>query len=202
MLESGQAESTHQLDSAEVHKAGIAALHRLQETETSLSAKNPNPEFVGTMQYISFDTLKQLIFEALELNTAEQRRFEQQNPSVPVSIGRGYPHPFSSVDLISKKASLSNEQAKRQLMYRLKRFRYPYPEGNKSHKTFYRHVKEEGVLDVLFTRDLFFQISFEWFDRRYYTRNYGPILQRVGKFCSAPMWATSSSSILDTQFCQ
>jgi hypothetical protein len=54
------------------------------------------------------------------------------------------------------------------LIARLKRFQYPYPQGNKSRKTFYRHLKDAGLLDVLLNLPLIFEIQSEWFFRRYY----------------------------------
>jgi hypothetical protein len=103
---------------------------------------------------ISSGQLQKLILE----------EFHQRHPDLPVSVQPVSPIPIP-VEFHPQKVSISDEQAKKQLIYRLKRFLYPYPHENKSHRTFYRHVKNVGALDLLLKPPLFHMIKFEWYDR-------------------------------------
>jgi hypothetical protein len=122
------------------------------------------------MRRLSSLRLEELIHEALQESRAQQKRFQQQFPEAPAAETLGYPHPHTRVDLLAGKALVSTEKAKRSLIDRLKRFQYPYPQGNKARKTFYRHLKDNGLFDVLLSLPLIFEVQGEWFSRRYYDR--------------------------------
>jgi hypothetical protein len=122
------------------------------------------------MPRISSTRLQELIHEALDASMAERQGFQERFAEAPVAVGLGYPHPHTRVDLFAPKEVDSLAHTKRMLIERLKKFQYPYPDGNKAHKTFYLHLKDKGLLDVLLNLPLIFEIQSEWFFRRYYER--------------------------------
>ena len=54
------------------------------------------------------------------------------------------------------------EKSKRNIVARLKSFLYPYPQGNKSNKTFYEFLKSLGLLEILINPPLLFRIRMVW----------------------------------------
>jgi len=55
----------------------------------------------------------------------------------------------------------------RELVARLKHFPYPYPDGNKKGNTFYSHLKKLGLLALLLSPPLLWDIRMVWFFRRH-----------------------------------
>ena len=113
-----------------------------------------------------FAELRRQIREAVK---ASENNRPALPPGAPPNIGLGWPH--VGEELIASKASrnLSTpEKSQARLIARLKTFQYPYPEGNQRHKTFHRHVREEGLLDLLLHPPLLWDIRRAWFFHRYH----------------------------------
>lgn len=91
------------------------------------------------------------------------------HPEDPVSLG--IPWPYVTHDLVADRVSkelASPERTRNQLIYRLKRFLYPYPEGNRKKRTFYTHVRSLGLLEPLVAPLLLWDIQMAWFLQRHY----------------------------------
>jgi hypothetical protein len=117
--------------------------------------------------------LKRFVSEALEAWLKE--RDKHIGPADPVR--EGPPWPYVSGDMIADRVSreLSTpEKSRKQLAWRLKRFRYPYvihhPFGPpiRTTKSFYRHVKDLGLLDFLLKPPFLWEVRRAWFSRRHH----------------------------------
>jgi hypothetical protein len=119
-------------------------------------------------QNVRMGDLKRFITEALDAWNEEQERFRNKFPAVAVL---GPPWPEVGADKIAGKVLREQgkqEQSQRKFLRRLKRFQYPYPEGNKKGKTFYGHLKDLGLLGFLLSPQFIEEIRTAWFLRRYY----------------------------------
>lgn len=83
----------------------------------------------------------------------------------------GIPWPDVSDDflmpqVVAEHANL--EESKKEILSRLKHFRYPYPAGNKSGRTFYDHLSRLGLVNLLIETPLLYDIRDVWKSKRYY----------------------------------
>ncbi len=109
-----------------------------------------------------YEQMRRFILEALRAAEAGRARLQDDVPSL------GPPWPYVAHDLIGPRvtAELSDpDKSRRQLVWRLKRLEYPYPERNKRHRTFYRLLRERGLLDLLLNPPLLWEIRMAWFTR-------------------------------------
>jgi len=86
------------------------------------------------------------------------------------SIGPGWPH-LEGARIFSAKVSKelgSLAESRKQLKFRLEKFLYPYPYGNTIGKTFYQHLHEAGLLDVILNPPVLWEIRRLWWFQRYY----------------------------------
>jgi hypothetical protein len=59
----------------------------------------------------------------------------------------------------------SPEQSREELLARLNAFDYPYPGPNKKHKTFYDHLKTQGMLQVVIQPPFLWKVRMVWWWR-------------------------------------
>jgi hypothetical protein len=112
--------------------------------------------------------LKRLIQEALHAWEEEQDNFRSKFPAVPPA---GPPWPFVGQGKITERVLREQgtlEQSQEKLLERLKRFKYPYPEGNIRGRTFYDHLKDLGLLSVISSPELITVIRQAWILARYH----------------------------------
>lgn len=111
--------------------------------------------------------LKEFVSEAVQAWLSE--RDKNVNPADPVR--EGPPWPYVSGDKIAARVTheLSTpDKSKKQLVRRLKRFRYPYGTTAKVQESFYAHVKVLGLLNFLLSEPFLHKVRSAWFSRRYY----------------------------------
>lgn len=79
----------------------------------------------------------------------------------------GPPWPRIEHEILPKppKELSSPTESTKEINLRLRKFLYPYPQGNKRGKTFHQHVKSLGLLNLITKPPLLWDIRFVWFDR-------------------------------------
>ena len=95
--------------------------------------------------------------------SVEQQKAKTRDPLDPVELQVPWPYVLYYPSAIRLD---DPEKTKREIVWRLKNFHYPYPEGNKAHKTFYKHIKSLGLLNLLLTPPLLWSIRSVWFDQQ------------------------------------
>lgn len=111
--------------------------------------------------------LKRLVSEARRARLKE--RDKHVGPADPVR--EGPPWPYVSGDKIAARVNRelsTSEKSRKQLVWRLKRFRYPYGSTARVQKSFYVHVKRMGVLNFLLSEPFLDTVRSAWFFRRYF----------------------------------
>jgi len=117
--------------------------------------------------------LKRFVSEALRERVKE--RDKHVGSTDPVREGPSWP--YVTGDKIAARVTREQgtpEKSRKQLIRRLKRFRYPYitshPYGprNTRGKSFYRHAQGLGLLDFLLKPPFLWEIRRAWFFRRHY----------------------------------
>lgn len=118
--------------------------------------------------------LKRLVLYEQKRYEAMQKDLQQRMPGIPVSVGPGWPHIEVGPNAAKISRILSTpEKSRRQIMRRLKRFKYPYStllSGEQSFATrgeqsFYTHVKTLGHLNYLLEPPFLGEIRQAWFAR-------------------------------------
>jgi hypothetical protein len=104
------------------------------------------------------DALQSYLLQLYDELVAKQKS-TPRDPQDPVELGVPWPY---VLDYPVSKPLDDPEKSKREILRRLKSFLYPYPEGNKSHKTFYRHLKSLELLNSLVTTPLLWNIRMVW----------------------------------------
>ncbi len=85
------------------------------------------------------------------------------DPADPVVLDGPWPYTFGDPVTEFVMSELGEpEKSKEEIVARLKSFYYPYPEGNKSGKTFYEHLKSLGLLNSLLATPLLWDIRMVW----------------------------------------
>jgi hypothetical protein len=109
-----------------------------------------------------YGDLRRLIQEALDMVLSQRQKLP---PGVVNSnVGSGWPHMHEDYVPVKEPAFLKTvEESQKEIMWRLMKFKYPYPEGNKKGKTFYEHVRDEEVVDVLLNPPLLWTIRMVWY---------------------------------------
>jgi hypothetical protein len=113
------------------------------------------------------DRVRAFIAEALEERKKERKAWPA---GVVPLIGPGWPH-LEGTNILGSKVSKelgSPAKSKKQLIWRLKEFHYPYPEGNKSGNSFYQHVQNLGLLDLILNPPMLWHVRRIWWFGRYY----------------------------------
>jgi hypothetical protein len=117
---------------------------------------------------------RRLIAEALREARQEQKKTLRTPPDAPE-----WPYWYigDDFDLRAVMEGESRTIIRRKLIWRLKRFRYPYPNKSKKPKSFYRHLTPLGLLHLLFQGDLLWTIKFVW----HFTQDHKSAMQRYGE---------------------
>jgi hypothetical protein len=111
--------------------------------------------------------LKELASEAVRAWL--QEREKHVGPADP--IREGPPWPYAAGDEIAARVTRelsTSEKSRKQLLWRLKRFRYPYGTTAKVPKSFYTHVKVLGLLNFLLSQPFLDKVRSAWFFRRHF----------------------------------
>ena len=108
--------------------------------------------------------LRQFLKQARRIADLERQQLQQKIgfplPQPP------WPHAAFGPNLYQINKIISTpEESIKHLLYRLKKFPYPYPLGTKKHKTFYLHVKSLGLLDFLLKPPFLWKVRAAWFLR-------------------------------------
>jgi hypothetical protein len=111
--------------------------------------------------------LQELIGEALEIAKAQREDLSRRIPEVAYEWP---PWPFWDWDPLG--AAVSKEvgttgQSVSDIVWRLKRFHYPYELGAKNPKTFYQYAQSNGVLNLLTSAPLLSDIRRFWWAQLY-----------------------------------
>lgn len=111
--------------------------------------------------------LRQVIDEALR----EKARKQENRPiATPPTAWPPWPYvdlPLETTAKVSEEIG-SPSKSKKEIDWRLKQIEYPFPEGNRNHKTFYQHVESLGLLGALRIPPLLSQIRNVWWFQRDY----------------------------------
>jgi hypothetical protein len=118
-------------------------------------------------QNVAGARLRHFIAEALELRESNQKVLP---PGLAPPVWPAWPYLEGSNVLGSKvtKELGSPEQSKREVEWRLKRLPYPYPAGNKKNRTFHKHLQSLGVLDLILSPLVLWEIRRVWWFQRFY----------------------------------
>lgn len=111
--------------------------------------------------------LRKLINEALKLRESQQKTLP---PGLVPSVWPAWPYVDGSNilgSMVSREIG-QPEKSQEELKWRLKQVRYPFPEGNKSGKTFYQHIQSLGLLDLLLNPPLLWEIRQVWWFQGHY----------------------------------
>jgi hypothetical protein len=113
------------------------------------------------------DQLEQFVSEAVRAWLKE--RDNHVDPADPVR--EGPPWPGVAGDKIAARVNQelsTSDKTRKQLIYRLKRIRYPYATTTRVKKSFYIHLKGLGLLTFLLGKPFLDKVRSAWFFRRYY----------------------------------
>jgi hypothetical protein len=107
------------------------------------------------------------------ISDARQAWLDERDKHVgPTDRAReGPPWPYVTGDKIAERVGreLSTvEKSRKQLVWRLKRIRYPYGTTARVQKSFYVHVRALDLLDFLLSEPFLDNVYNAWFCRRYY----------------------------------
>jgi hypothetical protein len=121
--------------------------------------------------------LRKYIQEAYDAWWGEQQKLKTKFPSVTVPLNRGFQWPYQpTAALITPKVKATVgalNRTKERMKWRLQRVRYPYAEsayGKKSDRMFYQYVRDEGLLEMLFSPTLLREIWMTWLFYGYYVQ--------------------------------
>ena len=108
--------------------------------------------------------VKRHLYNLLKAWPAEE---QQTDPSLPTDESHSWPHSSG----IGSAAEINHqigppEQSRRELVARLDDFDYPYPEGNKKHKTFYDHLESRGLLPSIIEPPFLWTVRMVWWWRK------------------------------------
>jgi hypothetical protein len=112
--------------------------------------------------------LREFIKEALEIARKERKDFSKHFPGVP-QVWPAWPYiDYGAVASTVEKDLGDSKKSANEILWRLKRFQYPYPVSNAQKPTnFYRHAKSVGVLKDILNPPLLTDIRFFWWSQRY-----------------------------------
>jgi hypothetical protein len=112
--------------------------------------------------------LQQFIKKAREAWDEAQDQFRDKFPGV---APQAPPWPYVVGDEIAATVTQElspSDKIRKQLIYRLKRIRYPYGTTARVKKSFYIHLKGPGLLTFLLSEPFLDKVRSAWFFRRYY----------------------------------
>lgn len=112
--------------------------------------------------------VRELADTYLKAEVERQAKEREQPDYLPiVTVPRRVPWPLEDWGDISRRAAFERpdpdpETTKTMLQDRLQKVLYPQPQGNKRGKTFFNHLQENGLENILFTPDVFWEIRLAW----------------------------------------